>query len=172
MLDELFNRIVNEIREAGGCPPRHRFHNRNADQHMLAVVEAARTMFPGDTRVLAAAQAHDLGKLETYDPADGSYRKHDAASEALYRACADVDEVVARVVGQHSWIYNIEAAGDKAVSKWWRRVSEGLSPEEAAEFVRVYEALTLCDAEGFSPEGRAQRHRDLESFKAKLQVAR
>jgi hypothetical protein len=135
---------------------------------MLAVVEAAKTLYPGDAAVLRAAMAHDFGKLETYNPEDGSFRGHDKVSERLVRECEDSDEVTARVAGQHSWVYNVAAAGDKAVAKWWRNSTEGLQPEEAAEFLRVYRALTLCDAEGFSPEGRARRHEDLRVLDAKL----
>ncbi len=162
-----YNEILAEIRKHPTCMmPAHKFHDRNTAEHIEAVTFDARehVRHIGEIGVLTA-MFHDLGKLETHN--EGTFRKHDAASERIARENG-LPEMACRVIGLHSWVYNIDQVSPKGVRKFVRRLTDGLDPQET---VTLYLDLMEADAHGFSPAGYAQRMKDYGTFKEKVALA-
>ena len=148
--------------------PPHRFHCMDTAAHIRLVTELAEDRVDAiDTIGVVTAMFHDLGKLETWDEETGSFRKHDAASERIARE-AGLPEMACRVIGLHSWVYNIDQVSPKGVRKFIRRLTTDL---DAAATIKLYIDLMECDACGFSPEGARQRKADIQTFNKKVSVA-
>lgn len=165
----IYDNILAEIRKHPTCmTPGHDFHDLNTADHIETVTSHAQKYIDhfGEIGVLIA-MFHDLGKLEAWDEETKSLRNHEVASERIARE-AGLPEVACRVIGLHSWVYNIHQVSPKGMRKFVRRLTEGV---DAVVAVQLYRDLMEADASGFSPKGCAQRVQDITAFEEKVSVA-
>ena len=145
--------------------PDHKFHNRNTYDHTIAVHNHAFKLYDSlslndeeEEQLLTTCFAHDLGKVETWNP-EGSpwFRGHEEVSADLLIANGfDKDDDIVNAVRYHGRLQQFDKMGHKARLKLLNKISN----------VKLFIMLQLCDANGFSDYGKKQALNQLDEFVA------
>lgn len=143
--------------------PMHKFHSRNTYSHTMLVAfhatELKTTLDLTDDefdQLTTACYAHDLGKVETWNP-EGSpwFRGHEEVSANILIANGfDPDDDIVNAVRYHGRLQQFDKMSDKARRKLVNKISN----------LKLFIMLQLCDAEGFSDYGRTQALKQLKEF--------
>lgn len=143
--------------------PKHIFHNCNTYTHTFRVAYHANILnsklnLPHDEfeQLTTACYAHDLGKVETWNP-EGSpwFRGHEEVSADILVANGfDKDDNIVNAVRLHGRLQQFDKMGDKARRKLVNKISN----------LKLFIMLQLCDAEGFSDYGKEQALKQLQEF--------
>jgi hypothetical protein len=143
--------------------PKHIFHNSNTYTHTLRVAYHANILnselslsYSEFQQLSTACFAHDLGKVETWNP-EGSpwFRGHEEVSADLLVANGfDKDDDIVNAVRYHGRLQQFDKMGDKARRKLVNKISN----------LKLFIMLQLCDANGFSDYGKKQALNQLNGF--------
>ena len=143
--------------------PNHKFHNENTFWHtMLVVCYSAELKTTLDLtndefdELTTACYAHDLGKVETWNP-EGSpwFRGHEEVSADILVANGfDPNDHIVNAVRYHGRLQQFDKMSDKARRKLVNKISN----------LKLFIMLQLCDAEGFSDYGKTQSLKQLKDF--------
>ena len=143
--------------------PNHKFHNRNTYDHTIAVYNHGIKLIDPlnlngleEGQLLTACIAHDLGKVETWNP-EGSpwFRGHEEVSADILVANGfDKDDDIVNAVRLHGRLQQFDKMGDKARLKLLNKITN----------VKLFIMLQLCDANGFSDYGKEQALSQLNEF--------
>jgi len=143
--------------------PDHPFHNTDTLEHTRRVVQASQLLTsrlelpPREAiNLRIAAIAHDLGKVETWNP-EGSpwFKGHEVASaELMIEKGFSPDDDIVNAVRHHGKLQNFDQFGDKARRKLIDKIQN----------LKLFIMLQVCDAEGFSPYGREKARNQLQMF--------
>jgi len=143
--------------------PDHKFHNRNTYDHTITVYDHGNTLIdPLSLKIdeagqlLTACIAHDLGKVETWNP-EGSpwFRGHEEVSADILVANGfDPNDDIVNAVRYHGRLQQFDKMSDKARRKLVNKISN----------LKLFIMLQLCDAEGFSDYGKTQALKQLNEF--------
>lgn len=143
--------------------PMHKFHARNTYSHTILVAAHATELetklnlkHDEFEQLTTACYAHDLGKVETWNP-EGSpwFRGHEEVSADILVANGfDPDDDIVNAVRYHGRLQQFDKMGDKARRKLVNKISN----------LKLFIMLQLCDAEGFSDYGKTQALKQLKEF--------
>ena len=143
--------------------PNHKFHDKNTYTHTMLVAlhadELKTTLILNHDEfdeLTTACYAHDLGKVETWNP-EGSpwFRGHEEVSaDILISNGFDPDDHIVNAVRYHGRLQQFDKMSDKARRKLVNKISN----------LKLFIMLQLCDAEGFSDYGRTQALKQLKEF--------
>lgn len=150
-------------KEMRNMKPNHKFHDEDTYTHSMLVAlhatELKTKLNLNDDefdQLTTACYAHDLGKVETWNP-EGSpwFRGHEEVSADLLVANGfDPDDDIVNAVRYHGRLQQFDKMGDKARRKLVNKISN----------LKLFIMLQLCDAEGFSDYGKMQALKQLEDF--------
>ena len=150
-------------KEMRNMKPNHKFHDEDTYTHtMLVALHATELKTTLDlthdefNELRTACYAHDLGKVETWNP-EGSpwFRGHEEVSADILVANGfDPDDDIVNAVRYHGRLQQFDKMSDKARRKLVNKISN----------LKLFIMLQLCDAEGFSVYGRTQALKQLKEF--------
>lgn len=149
--------------EMQNMTPKHIFHNSNTYTHTLRVAYHANILnselslpYSEFQQLSTACFAHDLGKVETWNPKGSPwFRGHEEVSADILVANGfDEDDDIVNAVRYHGRLQQFDKMGHKARLKLLNKISN----------VKLFIMLQLCDAEGFSDYGRTQALKQLKEF--------
>ena len=145
--------------------PKHIFHNCNTYTHTFRVAYHASILNSKlnltnseFNQLSTACFAHDLGKVETWNP-EGSpwFRGHEEVSADILVANGfDKDDDIVNAVRYHGRLQQFDKMGNKARLKLLNKITN----------VKLFIMLQLCDANGFSDYGKKQALNQLDEFVA------
>ena len=143
--------------------PNHKFHDEDTYSHSISVVQHSSKLEyeldlteDEDVQLRTACYAHDLGKVETWNP-EGSpwFRGHEEVSADILVANGfDPDDDIVNAVRYHGRLQQFDKMGIKARNKLVNKISN----------LKLFIMLQLCDAEGFSQYGKTQSLKQLRDF--------
>lgn len=156
----LFRQRTKEMRN---MKPDHKFHDEDTYNHTISVAINSLKLrhkldlnTNEDEQLRTACYAHDLGKVETWNP-EGSpwFRGHEEVSADILVANGfDPDDDIVNAVRYHGRLQQFDKMSDKARRKLVNKISN----------LKLFIMLQLCDAEGFSDYGRTQALNQLNEF--------
>lgn len=157
------NLLMARRKEMRNMKPNHKFHDEDTYTHTMLVTLHATTLkneldltYDEDDQLTTACYAHDLGKVETWNP-EGSpwFRGHEEVSaDILVANRFDPNDDIVNAVRYHGRLQQFDKMGDKARSKLVNKISN----------LKLFIMLQLCDAEGFSDYGKTQALNQLNEF--------
>jgi putative nucleotidyltransferase with HDIG domain len=161
---EIARNLLKERRkEMRNMKPNHKFHNEDTYSHSISVVQHSSKLAyqldlsdDAEDQLRTACYAHDLGKVETWNP-EGSpwFRGHEEVSADILVANGfDPDDDIVNAVRYHGRLQQFDKMSDKARRKLVNKISN----------LKLFIMLQLCDAEGFSDYGRTQALKQLKEF--------
>ena len=167
-----------------GMKPEHKFHYLDSERHIEQVYRESQSMMAGYQPAKHAVEfhapmfstdkffrdlqtatlAHDLGKVDTWNPEGGEkgyFRGHEKVSALLCEEAGfKYDDPVTTVVREHGSLKDWANMKDKTKMKLIRRICAADHEMILALFI----CLLDCDAAGFSDEGRKIAHERRQDF--------
>lgn len=174
-----------------GMKPEHKFHYLDTERHIERVFRESQSMMAGyqpvkdetnpDAKNIIAQMfstdkffrdlqtatlAHDLGKVETWNPDGGEkgqsyFRGHEKVSALLCEEAGfEVVDPVTTVVREHGSLKDWANMKDKTRIKLIRR----LCTADYEMILALFICLLDCDAAGFSDEGRRLANQRRQDF--------
>lgn len=150
-------------KEMRNMKPDHKFHDEDTYTHTMLVTSHATILkkqldltYDEFDQLTTACYAHDLGKVETWNP-EGSpwFRGHEEVSADILVANGfDPDDDIVNAVRYHGRLQQFDKMSDKARRKLVNKISN----------LKLFIMLQLCDAEGFSDYGKTQALKQLKEF--------
>ena len=157
------NLLMERRKEMRNMKPDHKFHDEDTYSHSISVVQhSSKIEYKLDltedeyAQLRTACYAHDLGKVETWNP-EGSpwFRGHEEVSADILVANGfDPDDDIVNAVRYHGRLQQFDKMSDKARRKLVNKISN----------LKLFIMLQLCDAEGFSDYGKTQALKQLNEF--------
>ena len=161
---EIARKLLMERRkEMRKMKPDHKFHDEDTHTHSIYVVQhSSKLEYKLDLtddeykQLRTACYAHDLGKVETWNPKGSPwFRGHEEVSADILVANGfDQDNDIVNAVRYHGRLQQFDKMSDKARRKLVNKISN----------LKLFIMLQLCDAEGFSDYGKTQALKQLNEF--------
>ena len=157
------NLLMERKKQMRKMKPEHKFHDEDTFCHSISVVQHSSKIeyilnlnHDEYIQLRTACYAHDLGKVETWNP-EGSpwFRGHEEVSADILVANGfDPDDDIVNAIRYHGRLQQFDKMSDKARRKLVNKISN----------LKLFIMLQLCDAEGFSDYGRTQALKQLKEF--------